>query len=161
MGGGDIPRQNPGQPVQRLVPGIHQRQMQRIRHPLVAHQQHARTAFGEAGGELQRILLITVGRSEKQHRKTVMHNRHRPVPHLGGGERLALQLTRFLALQRRLLRHRQTCAAPDHKQPLLRPQHFNRCSPIRLRRLMQPFRQGVQRLRQRRTTMPMCQHPQR
>ncbi len=52
--------------------------------------------------------------TKHQQRKPGSEQRHRAMPKLGGAERLAMQATGFLELERRLLRDAEPQPAPDH-----------------------------------------------
>ena len=61
---------------------------------------------------------------ERQHWKALINNPHWSVPHLGGAERLSLDCTGFLELQRSLLGAAETVAAAKNEHLLRRPEHF-------------------------------------
>ena len=89
-----------------------------------------------------------------------MHNRHRPVPHFGGGEGFALQLAGFLAFQRRFLRDGQSGTASDDKQPFARRERFHCRRPVGVGRPFQFVRQLFQRVAQAVVIVPMGEQVQ-
>ena len=88
--GGDVPREDAGEALQRVVAGVDVRQVHGSGDFFVAGEQDLRAACREFFRELQGVCLILVVRGEEQYWEAVMDDGHRPVLDFGGGEGFAL-----------------------------------------------------------------------
>ena len=103
--------------------------MDRARHLAAAHQ-HFAAPREHIGDQVVDAVGSGIVLAEDEQREAGADQGHRPVPNLGGAERLGMEAASLLELERGFLRHAEAQAAADHIEAARAVQPLDQRRPV-------------------------------